>query len=265
MDEIEGRYVHFLPEERPFLARVEDWLVAAENHRQVCTPFLDPRQAFILESLARGRGVETFFNGGHEYAERKRAILTSWTPGELTAEDFGLTLLEARLPLKFSGAVMHRHFLGSLLNLGLKREKIGDLWMIDRKEQVAAQVIVTKEVADYVLMHWLKVGKQPLRVEKIPWTDILPPIVRTEELAITLPSLRLDAFVSEICRISRAKALEMLREKEVKVNWKVETEAAATLHIGDLVSIRRYGRFTLLAITGESRRGRLRLLVGKTV
>lgn len=265
MDRVDKRYVHFLPEERPFLARVEDWLNAVEKNRQVCTPFLDPRQAFILESLARARGVEVFFNGGHEHAERKKAILAPWPLGKLTEEDFGMVLVEARLPLQHASSVSHRHFLGSLLNLGLKREKFGDLWLVCRGDQKAAQVIMAEEVTDYVLMQWLKVGNQPIRVEKIPWTDFIPPKVHMEELTITLSSLRLDAFVSEVCRISRAKAAQLVREKEVKVNWKVEAEASATLQAGDLVSVRRYGRFTLLSIAGENRRGRLRLLVGKTV
>lgn len=265
MDTWTGRYAHFSSEERPFVARVEDWLDAACSHRPVCTPFLDPRQAFIVQSLAGHRGVELFFHGGHAQAERKRALLSPWNPGPLTADDFGIVLLQAAPLGPSAQTVQHRHFLGSLLNTGIKRDKIGDLWLLPPPNRPVAQVVVAAEVADYLTLQWTKVGKVPIRAEKLPWTRLIPPQVEMEVFSATLSSLRLDAFVAEVCRLSRAKAVQLVKEQAVKVNWQVETEAACPLQTGDLVAIRKYGRFRLLSVTGESRKGRLRVQVGKTV
>ncbi|MFO7262828.1 MAG: hypothetical protein A6D91_00200 [Bacillaceae bacterium G1] len=264
MDTTTGRYVHFTPEERPFVARVEDWLDAACRNRPVCTPFLDPRQAFILQSLAAHRGVKVFFHGGYPEAERRRAWMSLWHPGSLTADDFNIVLLQAEPVGHGSSAIEHRHFLGSLLHTGIKRDKIGDLWLLPPDRRVA-QVVVAKEVVDYLTLHWTKVHHFSLRVEALSWSELIPPQPEMEQFTATLSSLRLDAFVAEVCRLSRAKAAQLVKEQAVKVNWKVEDDPACPLQPGDLVAIRKYGRFRLLAIVGESRKGRLRVEVGKTV
>lgn len=263
MDIKQGKYVHFTSEERPFVARVEDWLERAARHREVCTPFLDPRQIFIVQSLAAHRDVTVYFHGGYAQAERKRALMTPWEPEALTADDFGLVLLQAEAVGNMGGTVQHRHFLGSLLNTGIKREKIGDLWLVSTERRRMAQVVVGFEVADYLQLHWTKAGNTPLHVEKVPWDQLILPQLALERFVAMVASLRLDAFVAEVCRISRAKAAQLVKAQEVKVNWKVETDPAGPLHVGDVVAIRKYGRFHLLEIQGESRKGRLRVQVGK--
>lgn len=263
MDIQHGRYAHFTAEERPFVARVEDWLERALRNRPVCTPFLDPRQAFIVQALATHRGVACFFHGGHPQAERKRAWLSLWDPGSLMEDDFGLALLQAE-PHSAASDVEHHQYLGSLLNTGMKRDKIGDLWLVP-PERKAAQVVVAAEVADYLTLHWTKVGKFSMHVKRIPWSELVPPQVDVETFSANLSSLRLDAFVAEVCRLSRAKAVQLVKEQAVRVNWQVATEPDWLLQVGDRVSIRKFGRFQLLAVDGMSRKGRWRVQVGKTV
>lgn len=156
----QGVYAHFPAEERPFVARVEDWLERALRRQEIRTPFLDPRQAFILQSLAVHRGVEVRFHGGHDHAERKRALLAPWIPDSLTPDDFGLALLQGEIVGGAAEAVQHRHFLGSLLNTGLKREKVGDLWLVPSSARRLVQVVVAEEVADYLLFPGRKSAKQ---------------------------------------------------------------------------------------------------------
>lgn len=47
-------YQHFRPEEHPFVDGVGDWLEQVESqYAPYLTNFLDPRQAYILETLIR--------------------------------------------------------------------------------------------------------------------------------------------------------------------------------------------------------------------
>lgn len=47
-------YQHFRPDERPFIDTVEDWIEQVTmQYAPLLTEFLDPRQAYILETLVR--------------------------------------------------------------------------------------------------------------------------------------------------------------------------------------------------------------------
>lgn len=70
-------YQHFRKDEHPFIDTVGDWLEQVEmQYAPYLTDFLDPRQAYILETLIRQNSDLSFtFYGGYEQAERKRCLI----------------------------------------------------------------------------------------------------------------------------------------------------------------------------------------------
>ena len=70
-------YQHFREDERPFIDIVEEWLEKVEmQYAPVLTDFLDPRQAYILETLIRQKSDLCFrFYGGYESSERTRCLI----------------------------------------------------------------------------------------------------------------------------------------------------------------------------------------------
>lgn len=51
-------YQHFRKSEAPFVAQVLDWIEQAQvEYRPILTAFLDPRQAFILQTLVGEKGT----------------------------------------------------------------------------------------------------------------------------------------------------------------------------------------------------------------
>ncbi|UUZ85574.1 hypothetical protein LJK88_19935 [Paenibacillus sp. P26] len=50
-------YNHFHPDEHRFVDKAAEWVERAEQHAVKLTDFLDPRQAFILTTLAQ-RGTK---------------------------------------------------------------------------------------------------------------------------------------------------------------------------------------------------------------
>ena len=70
-------YQHFREDERPFIDTVEEWLEKVEmQYAPVLTDFLDPRQAYILETLIRQNSDLGFrFYGGYEASERYIQII----------------------------------------------------------------------------------------------------------------------------------------------------------------------------------------------
>lgn len=103
-------YQHFRKSEAPFVAQVLDWIEQAQvEYRPILTAFLDPRQAFILQTLVGEKGdVRYHFNGGYNAAERKRAMIAP-DYFEPTDADFEIQLFEIRYHLNLKVNDLPQH------------------------------------------------------------------------------------------------------------------------------------------------------------
>ncbi|HEX7066510.1 MAG TPA: RNA-binding protein [Bacillales bacterium] len=251
-------YQHFRPEEKPFIDEIAGW---AEEVKTRYIPkrsdFLDPRQQDIVKAVI-GDDSETIisFSGGSEHAERKRMLLLP-PYYQSEDEDHGLTLFELNYPRKFN-SIDHRDLLGALMGLGLKREKFGDLLFKDGQ----VQLVAAKEIASYVQLNLTEVGSSPVELEEAPLQDILVVPETWSEQGGTVSSLRLDAVLSEVYRLSRAKITPFIRKGYVKVNWKTVEQPSYSLRTGDYLSFRGKGRSKLLAVEGPTRKGKQRITIG---
>ncbi|UTR15172.1 RNA-binding protein [Salipaludibacillus sp. LMS25] len=251
-------YEHFRKDEHPFVDQVLDWQrIVEEEYRPKLTDFLDPRQQKIVKLIIGEQGTPLLvFWGGHENAERKRALLY---PEYVDPDksDFQTALFELDYPRKFS-TLEHRKLLGSLMSIGMKRDKFGDII----SDQERFQVILAKEVADYVQMNLQAVGKTNVMLRELPEEDVLPFNQERDERAVTVSSLRLDTVLSEAFHVSRAKIKPAVMGEKVKVNWKVVDDPAYQLTEGDMLSLRGKGRCELVQFDGETKKGKYRLILG---
>jgi RNA-binding protein YlmH len=250
-------YHHFRPEERPFVERVLEWTQRVRDRYEIIrTDFLDPRQAFIVQALA-SREAGAFFMawGGYDGAERTRGVLYPefFEPVE---EDYGLALLNVTGANQFL-SLEHRDYLGSLLGLGIKREKFGDILV----HAEHAQIIAAQEIADYVRLHMYQVHKVNVVVEISSFDRLIVPHQAFRILSFTVQSPRLDAVAGDVFRISRAKILPPIHNGRVKVNWREVTDPSLHLEEGDVVSFKGFGRFKMAAVGGETKKGRIRIEV----
>ncbi|MCR6107152.1 RNA-binding protein [Salipaludibacillus agaradhaerens] len=251
-------YEHFRKDEHPFVDQVLDWKrIGEEEYRPKLTDFLDPRQQKIVKLIIGDQGtVRLGFWGGHENAERKRALLYPEyiIPNQ---DDYKTTLFELDYPKKFS-TLEHRQLLGSLMSIGMKREKFGDII----SDQEHFQLILAKEVADYVRMNLQTVGKTNVMLRELPEENVLPFKQERDERAVTVSSLRLDTVLSEAFHISRAKIKPAVSGEKVKVNWKVVDDPSYQLTEGDMLSLRGKGRCEIVQFDGETKKGKYRLILG---
>nr|WP_251133633.1 MULTISPECIES: YlmH/Sll1252 family protein [unclassified Exiguobacterium] len=219
------------------------------------TDFLDPREQQITQELV-GSKCALFFEGGFEGAERKRAILAP-DYYEYNADDFDISIYRIHYPTKFV-ELSHRQVTGTLLNVGLKRSKFGDVIIQDQ-----VQFAVADEVATYIEANVERAGKTKIRLSRVEAEDRLK--VKDQEWEETLgfvSSLRFDTVVSEILGFSRQKAQTLIKQGESKVNYKVVDDSSFMLEEGDLLSLRGTGRVKLIAILGSTKRDRIKLQYG---
>lgn len=253
---------HFHPDERPFAVKTADWLDRiVQRHEVKRTDFLDPRQAHIVETLVRRRGdINALWHGGYEQAERKRAVLT---PEYMTPDpdEAGIGLIAISSDDDRIADLDHGDYLGALLGLGLKRDKLGDLHVT----REGCQCLIAEELLDFVSLHLHQVHRVHVSTSIVPLHELVPVVPKLETMQFTVASLRLDGIVADVWRLSRAKAVVPIKAGRCRVNWKTTEDPSCPLRAGDTVSLKGFGRFVVNAVEGETKKGRLRLNIAKYV
>ncbi|RKP55285.1 RNA-binding protein [Cohnella endophytica] len=255
-------YEHFHPDEKAFVDRAWEWVErAAERHETKLTDFLDPRQAHILFSLAnRHPDAQVLLNGGSAGAERQRAIIApDYKP--LDDEDIGIDVLEITSDDRRISELDHGDYLGALLGLGIKREKIGDLHVTDD----GCHALIVKGIGDFLIGHMKQAHRVDVTVSVLPLSALRVVKPEMEEQVLSVASLRLDGVASDVFRLSRTKILAPIKAGRCRVSWKPVEDPSHALKQGDVVSMKGFGRFKVLEVEGMSKSGRIRVRVGKFV
>lgn len=250
-------YQHFRKDEHPFIDLVYNWLETVEmQYAPVVTEFLNPREAFILESLiGKQEDVSFSFFGGFTEAERKCAIIypTYYEPKE---EDYEIAIYDIQYPVKF-GQLSHGKILGTLMSTGIKREYIGDI-ITDGNNW---QVFVKRSVANYIHQQIDKIGSFGVKFKEVGWHDILSPIEEWQLEDVTVSSLRIDNIISSVYNISRQKAKLAVESKKVKLNWVEIERIDLPVDYLDIISVRGMGRIQILETLGKTRKDNIRLKI----
>ncbi|WP_171910671.1 RNA-binding protein [Rossellomorea aquimaris] len=247
---------HFRQEEKEFVDGVLAWREQVENqYAPKRTDFLDPRQQHVLQSII-GQNDEVKLSFYPESTERKRALLypSYFHPVE---EDYGIRLFEIEYPGKFV-TIEHKHVLGSIMSLGLKREKFGDILTGDDK----IQLLLAEEISEYVRMELTHIGKTKVALQEVSMNEVIETKEEWHEKVTTVSSLRLDAVMSAIYNISRQKAQTYIKSNLVKLNWKITENASLEVEAGDVLSVRGFGRSKLISIEGRTKREKWRISLG---
>jgi RNA-binding protein YlmH len=252
-------YQHFRPEERDFIDQVLSWKDYVESsYSPKLTDFIDPREQHILKTLIGENGSITYkLFGGISEGERKRALIMPdyFLP---TEKEFQINLFEIDYPIKFV-SIEHPQVLGSIMSLGLKRGKFGDILMKDGRVQFFA----ASEISDYLKSNLESIGRASIRLKELALEEAITTDELWMEQAITVSSLRLDTIISGIHHISRQKSQLFIQQGLVKVNWTSIENVSFECAEGDLLSVRGYGRVKILSIEGRTKKDKWRIVVGK--
>ncbi len=251
-------------EDRLLLAKVLDRAEqAGARNIPAATDFLSPQQRTQALDLLRLAGIpETACAalGGYEGAERQVLLfLPDWLdPSEA----------ESQSPIRCLRAVFrpeekltHRDFLGSLMGMGIVRERTGDILV----GPGSADLLVLDTVAEFLLQSWTSAGRAKLTVSEIDPSHLHIPEVQCQEIRDTVSSLRLDAVAASAFRMARGKAADLISAGRVQVNWRECTKGDKLLSEGDTVSARGFGKFELTEVGGVTRKGRISISIKRYV
>lgn len=256
---------HFRPSELNFVQQCQDWInQSLAEYRLIVTPFLNPRERFILESLVnREQALTLSENGIFETAEMQRvAVCPDYIDtSQLTMQDFDLVLLAVKYPSKFI-ELHHRTLLGSLMHNGIERDRVGDIVTDD---QGIWQVATTSVVAEFIQTHIERLGKAPVQFNVITPSQAILPNIQWETLDVLVSSARLDTVIAGSYSLSRSIAKDLVENGLVRLNWAPQNHPDIEVASGDLISVRGYGRLHILADNGLTRKSKHKLSISKLV
>lgn len=247
-------------EDKLILAKVLDKQVASSTKKQIThTDFLDMAEQKLLESFLQKQKIEHFsWKGGYANAQRKQLYFYP----EKSEEEIEIGVLRVKLPKEKIGEYEHRIYLGGILKLGVKREKIGDILV----EEDGADILVDKEILPFLLKHLGDLTRfQKANIEEIPLQEIRKVEQKKEEKNIVVPSMRLDAIVSEIVGCSRAKAEEYLKQERVFLNYEKTTKGTKEVKENSILTIRGKGKYDIVQIVGLSKKQKIVVKIAKWV
>ncbi|HSH36239.1 RNA-binding protein [Schnuerera sp.] len=235
------------------MRRVLDQIeIVINKHTIGVTDFMDPYERKLAESiLNRFMDISYSEIGGIEKAERKVILIY---PEYMKHQDIKSPISSLMINGNIKN-LSHRDFLGGILNLGINREKIGDILIHEDN----VQVVVKNEIFDYILISLMKIGKENVKVKEIPLEKLRKGILEYEDIYTTVSSLRLDALISGAWNLSRKDGQRLVESKKVKVNWEPIDRVFKDIEEGDIISAKGYGRFILNSINGISKKGRVRV------
>ena len=191
--------------------------------------------------------------GGYEGAERQ---MIAFLPDALPfSGEYPFFCCKA-VPVnrKFSDAISHRDVLGSLMALGIQRNKIGDILIKDNDSYFFCH----ESILSYVMETLTQIRHTNVSITKVPLNHISigPELVLCHD---TISSNRLDSLVASMCKISRSRALELMKNGKVFINGKEMLNSSYSCKTGEIISIRGQGRFQFHNITGETKKGRMKV------
>jgi len=246
-------------EERVILARTIDQAeTVLSSGRTQITDFWDPYRTGLIISVIQRLGLVATADGGYPGAERKRVAIR--TAVDLLPKDCDLGFLAIKGNFKHT-RVTHRDFQGSLLGLGLKREKFGDILVTGDE----AHVVVAGEVVPYILANLRKVGQAGVVVAELEQEDFQPSTAQYREIKATVSSLRLDSVAAAGFGTSRSKVVREIAAERLSINWRLCSDPAAPVKEGDVLSARGKGRVIIIAIKGPLKSGRTWVLLHRLV
>ena len=183
-------------------------------------------------------------------------------PTYLNDQDFSYTVIgyEVRYAHKMVD-LRHPQVLGTIMSLGIERQIIGDILILADKRIFLA---VCEEMAPFIEQALVKVGRHSISLVKKKINE-LERIETYERREIIVSSMRLDVIVCALTKESRSFTSESIKQGNIQHNFKVEQNHSKECHIGDMISIKRYGRYKLLEIKSQTKSGRKIVIVGKVV
>lgn len=249
---------HFAREEREFVEKVMDLCQQVEDtYSYRLTSFLNPRQDAIAQMIANHYHIQAFSTRDFLQTEYSRVILAP-SYYVLDSDDFDLMALELLYSRKFH-SLSHSQVLGTFLNqLGIRREFLGDILI--REDE--ALIFLDKKFGELAYQSISKIARVPVKLMERDWQSMsikMNDEVRFKEVLVS--SMRLDKLIAVAFHLSRTRVDKLIAAGHVKLDYIQAEQAGRQVELGQLISLRKYGRIRVTELLGFSKQGKVKLKI----
>lgn len=219
------------------------------------TDFVPVEDVPAAESIARSAGAVCTAWGGTENTTR---VMLCFAPEFIPVEPEQFPIQCLTFSYRVPKPPAHRDFLGACMACNLERDTIGDILISDKM----AQMFVCSQVAPVLLQELCQVGRIGVSVTG---DDPVCLSAQADFLPIqgTIASLRADAVTAFVTHLSREKAVQLIRQGRLTCRHATIETPSASMQIGDVFSVRGYGKFRIDTMDGVSRKGRYHITIQK--
>ena len=213
-------------------------------------------QAAFAEVSREIFGIEYVKFGGADGAER--VMIRFGAESDLGySMPFPISLIKVEpLSQKYAEKLSHRDFLGAIMNLGIERDTMGDIVIIDN----VGYIFVKEDMATYIADSFTKVRRTDVKSEV---TETLPDgeLYRTERRNVQANGERLDALVAKVFSLSREEAQSLFKKRLVFADGREIDSTSYIPKPGEKISVRGHGRFIFIGTQSLTRKGKLNIAI----
>lgn len=206
--------------------------------KSTCTNFLNPCELHLVTSCLNHYHIPYHIYEPYSFMEKKILYFGEY-------QDF-ITFYQISVigPSNLS----HSAILGSLFAIGFQENTIGDIFIQDG---ICYYMNLTR-LNTYLEENLIRVGKQSVILEKINQFHLSE---RTFELfTILTHSMRIDSIISRITSKSRNQVKQMFLDRGVFLNYQEFRNQNILLKEGDVLSIRKVGKFKIGKQQGQTKK-----------
>ena len=213
-------------------------------------------QAAFAEVSREIFGIEYVKFGGADGAER--VMIRFGAESDLGySMPFPISLIKVEpLSQKYAEKLSHRDFLGAIMNLGIERDTMGDIVIIDN----VGYIFVKEDMATYIADSLTKVRRTDVKSEV---TETLPDgqLYRTERRNVQANGERLDALVAKVFSLSREEAQSLFKKRLVFADGREIDSTSYIPKPNEKISVRGHGRFIYVGPQSLTRKGKINIAV----
>lgn len=240
-------------EDRLVISKAIDAAVLSEKYAAPrFTAFLDPRLLRLVRLALEKAGAPFGDFGGYDGAERRMICIFDGFA------DYPIDAVQ--ICGRGTDKLCHRDVLGAVLALGIKREKIGDIFF----ENGRWIVFACNDISQFIAQSLEKVGNLKVSCGLCGIEGITPPEKQYKEIKGTVASTRLDCVIALVTGEPRTRAAGNIQSGLVLLNYMPETSLSATVSDGDIISVKGFGK-AKITVGGKSRKGRIYITAQKYV
>ncbi len=234
---------------------------AYDNNYYTYTGFLGLAEISLLNTARkrdeRMRHIPVTMYGGMDDCER---VIAAFGSEELFgyAPEFPVACVMVKPRMqKFADNLTHRDFLGSVMNLGIERDTIGDIYIQDN----VGYIFCMDNMADYIVSSLDRVKHTPVECSI---TDERPDVKQgLVETTVQISSERIDAVIAKLYKMSRSQADNLFKARRIYVNGSLCENTSYTPKSGEVITARGFGRCEYRGVVKTTGKGNLIVAVAK--